>query len=176
MDDAHQHGIGSSDPSGETLRRVYRDLFTPAQILDSAKKRAPLRSGRRSSRKPSFRLRGDWAIPPEKVFDRELSWLATNHRKPTSCRLFSAESKGGKSQFQIIGKFGCKTHRDPEEIATEERALRELEARALTLIRNSTAEQTWKISGSAPLNRYQTQRSLTNLGLPQPLAVWRKPE
>jgi RNA polymerase sigma factor (sigma-70 family) len=46
---------------------------------------------------------------------------------------------------ESLGNLDARPDRDPEEIATEERALRELEARALTLIRNSTAEQTWKM-------------------------------
>lgn len=55
--------------------------------------------------------------------------------------------------------------RDPEQMAEEEAALRELEARALALIRGSTAEQTWQMFWLSTVERIPSSEIAERFGV-----------
>jgi len=71
-------------------------------------------------------------------------WLRTivNRRVADYFRL---ASKSKTAPLGLVMDVENRPQRDPAELAAEEIALRELEARALHLIRESTAEKTWKM-------------------------------
>lgn len=71
-------------------------------------------------------------------------WLRTivNRRVADYFRL---ASKSKTAPMGLVMDVENRPQRDPAELAAEEIALRELEARALHLIRESTAEKTWQM-------------------------------
>ena len=71
-------------------------------------------------------------------------WLRTivNRRVADHFRL---ASKSKTAPLGIVLEIEARPERDPAEIDSEEAALRELESRALHLIRVSTSERTWRM-------------------------------
>lgn len=71
-------------------------------------------------------------------------WLRTIvHRRAAD--YFRLASKSKLAPLGLVLDVEAKPQKDPEDLDAEENALRELEARALHLIRESTAEKTWSM-------------------------------
>ena len=71
-------------------------------------------------------------------------WLRTIvHRRVADHFRLAAKSR--TAPLGLVMDIEARQQRDPADLAAEEKALRELEARALHLIRESTAEKTWKM-------------------------------
>ncbi|MCH1493589.1 MAG: sigma-70 family RNA polymerase sigma factor [Rubripirellula sp.] len=91
-------------------------------------------------------------------------WLRTivNRRVADYFRL---ASKSKTAPMGLVMDVENRPQRDPAELAAEEIALRELEARALHLIRESTAEKTWQMFWLSVVEQVPTSEIAEQFGV-----------
>lgn len=91
-------------------------------------------------------------------------WLRTivNRRVADHFRL---TSKSIVAPLGLVMDVETRPQRDPVQLAAEENALRQLEARALQLIRKSTAERTWQMFWLSVVEQVPTSQIAEKFGV-----------
>ena len=91
-------------------------------------------------------------------------WLRTIvHRRVAD--YFRATSKSKTAPLGLVMDIETRPQRDPAQLVAEENALRELEARALHLIRESTAEKTWQMFWLSVVEQVPTSEIAERFGV-----------